>query len=172
MTTASSSAEWPARLFTAATLLWSGVLPMATLAARDGSGAPHALAASVYAIGHVLCHQRPERSFSWAGQAWPVCARCTGIYLGAAIGVLLAQALRRRTIPDAPTVRLWLAAAALPATASLLYEWTTGQMPAHPVRALTGGLVGLAAAVLIAMFLREWRAVAPTAEGTVGHEVN
>lgn len=30
----------------------------------------------------VICHQKPERSFFWKGKQFPVCARCTGIYLG------------------------------------------------------------------------------------------
>jgi uncharacterized membrane protein len=28
------------------------------------------------------CHRKPERSFSWSGKQFPVCARCTGFYLG------------------------------------------------------------------------------------------
>jgi len=30
----------------------------------------------------VACHRRAERSFFWKGKQFPVCARCTGIYLG------------------------------------------------------------------------------------------
>src|SRR5271165_6036861 len=37
----------------------------------------------------LVCHQRPERSFFLFGGAVAVCARCLGIYLGAAIGMLV-----------------------------------------------------------------------------------
>ncbi len=30
----------------------------------------------------VACHRKPERSFFWKGRQFPVCARCTGFYLG------------------------------------------------------------------------------------------
>lgn len=32
--------------------------------------------------GHIICHGLPERSFHIKGHQFPVCARCTGIYLG------------------------------------------------------------------------------------------
>jgi uncharacterized membrane protein len=37
----------------------------------------------------LVCHQRPERSFWIFGAPVAVCARCLGIYLGAAIGLLM-----------------------------------------------------------------------------------
>lgn len=30
----------------------------------------------------VMCHRKPERSFFWKGKQFPVCARCTGLYIG------------------------------------------------------------------------------------------
>lgn len=30
----------------------------------------------------VFCHRKPERSFFYKGKQFPVCARCTGFYLG------------------------------------------------------------------------------------------
>lgn len=44
--------------------------------------------AFVYAAGSVICHQLPERSFFVDGRQLPVCARCTGLYLSAAAGLL------------------------------------------------------------------------------------
>jgi uncharacterized membrane protein len=33
-------------------------------------------------IAWVACHKLPERSFFWKGRQFPVCARCTGLYIG------------------------------------------------------------------------------------------
>jgi uncharacterized membrane protein len=59
-------------------------------------------------IGYAICHQIPERSFHIAGQQLPLCARCTGIYMGALAGFVL--------------MRLWgrQRAAAMPPTAVTL----------------------------------------------------
>ena len=32
--------------------------------------------------GHLICHQKPERSFFFKGYQFPICARCTGISIG------------------------------------------------------------------------------------------
>jgi uncharacterized membrane protein len=42
----------------------------------------------------LVCHQRPERCFWIFGAPVAVCARCLGIYLGAAIGLLLRTSRR------------------------------------------------------------------------------
>ena len=41
-------------------------------------------------LGHRLgCHQMEERSFHFKGYQFPVCARCTGVFLGEIIAIVL-----------------------------------------------------------------------------------
>lgn len=35
------------------------------------------------------CHQLPERSFFYHGKQFPVCARCTGVFVGEIAGITL-----------------------------------------------------------------------------------
>ncbi len=62
------------------------------------------LIALIFAAGGLICHQRPERSFFLDGQQFPVCARCTGLYLSGALGILgwlaLKMARRWTSAPD------------------------------------------------------------------------
>ena len=44
------------------------------------------LAGLVVWAGSFVCHQLPERSFFWDGRQYPVCARCTGLYLSGLAG--------------------------------------------------------------------------------------
>lgn len=46
-------------------------------------------------LGGGVCHQLPERSLRLGGVALPLCARCTGTYLGA-LGAMTAVAILRR----------------------------------------------------------------------------
>jgi uncharacterized membrane protein len=61
----------------------------------------------------LVCNQRPERSFLLFGGSVAVCARCLGIYLGAAVGLLLRVsrkvALRCLLAAVALTLADWLA---------------------------------------------------------------
>lgn len=50
-----------------------------------------------FALQHALsliCHQRPDRSFWILGAPIALCARCLGIYIGAAVGLLLRTSRR------------------------------------------------------------------------------
>ena len=62
----------------------------------------------------LVCHQNPDRSFVVFGGTVAVCARCLGIYLGAAVGLAAAcvsEQLARRLLFAAAAVNLvdWLA---------------------------------------------------------------
>lgn len=134
-----------------AALAWAATLPLATLAAVQPHPAAwvYLFALSVYSIGAVVCHQLDARSFHlWAHQM-PVCARCTGIYAGAALAMI--ATLWREPRPGARAVhpRWILGLAMLPALATLVFEWTTGVTPSNVTRAATGVILGAAAGWLI-----------------------
>src|SRR5262249_27810059 len=67
-------------------ILWSVALPAAAFSVvRAPSMIGYRFAFVVYGVGAVVCHQRPDRSFHMWTVALPVCARCLGIYAGAAV---------------------------------------------------------------------------------------
>lgn len=110
----------------------------------------------IFSIGSLICHQRPERSFFVAGQQLPVCARCTGLYLSAALGLVTWLILRasggRRTI-DPRLARTVFILAALPTLVSLatgtLGLWDgsnlTRAILAVPLGATAGAIVAAVA---------------------------
>lgn len=109
----------------------------------------------IYAVGGVICHQRPERSFFLDGHQLPVCARCTGLYLSAAVGLVswlgwkLAGRWRRLEIDPRTALRV-LAVAALPTALSVASDsigWWDGS---NITRALMAIPLGLTAGVIVA----------------------
>jgi uncharacterized membrane protein len=140
-----------------ASLVWVTAAGLAPLVAARGVSASYGQrmsAALVYLGASVICHQRPERSYHLAGVPLPVCARCTGLHAGAAIGLLVVAAA-----PGAWGRRLWqrlpsaLCLAALPTAVSVGVEWLGGGSPlaartltAFPAGVMGGVLVGLALA--------------------------
>lgn len=89
----------------------------------------------------LVCHQRPDRSFSLFGFPVAVCARCLGIYLGAALGLLLRTSRRL-------ALRLLIATAVLNAldVATELARFHGNWLAA---RFVLGLVLGAAAALLI-----------------------
>jgi uncharacterized membrane protein len=145
--------------FAAAALTWAALLGLAPfLASRaHASAAGTALVVAVYAAGSLVCHQLPARSFHLLTAQMPVCARCTGIYAGAALTVAGVGARRlgavgaaaRLALGKLPSPRLMLALAAAPTFATLLYEWTTGATPSNWIRFAAGLPIGVAVAWLV-----------------------
>ena len=149
------------RLLCVGAIGWAVLIPSAALAAGRASGAPVVglLAALPYAVGAVICHQQAARSFAIWSQQLPVCARCTGMYAGAAMIAMLAtfrtaDHLRRgfgaqealRHIGANVTT---IVVAALPTLATLAYEWSTNTTPSNVVRAIAGLPLGAAVAWVI-----------------------
>ena len=141
-----------ASLVAGAAVLWAAVLPGATYAATLSSGPAQLLAVAVYGLGSVICHQRADRSFHLFAEQLPVCARCTGLYAGAAFAAVWHLWGARRAVLAAdlaPAARRLLTVAALPMAASIGYEWGTGDVPSNLVRAATGIILGAAVAYVI-----------------------
>jgi hypothetical protein len=159
------------RAFIAAAVCWAVALVLASsIAARPDASPLYAFAFGIYAAGSIVCHQLPDRSFHLWGVQMPVCARCTGIYIGGAVAAgcvyvvsgfsrtlvrLKADTtygtwLRQHAATTYGRVKTALIVAALPTAATLLYEWTTGQTPENAIRALAGFPLGAAVVWAIA----------------------
>ena len=89
-----------------------------------------------------VCHQDPARSFWIFGAPVAVCARCLGIYVGAALGAFLAASRRTVLIALAAALTLNLA------------EWLTELAGLHGVwmapRFVLGAALGAAFGALVA----------------------
>ena len=116
------------------------------------------LVAFIFAAGGLICHQRPERSFFLDGHQLPVCARCTGLYLSGAVGIvgwLVVKLGRRwRSLPiDARLAKRVALISVLPTAVSLatgaLGWWdgsnVTRAMLAFPLGASAGAIVAAVA---------------------------
>jgi uncharacterized membrane protein len=139
------------RALTMSAAAWALALPVASFAAASPVTAswPHAFASAIFAIGSFVCHQRPERSFALWGVQLPVCARCTGIYSGAALVAFLYAGSRESAAHRILSPFGLLVVAASPTAVTLAYEWLTGVTPSNAVRAMAG--LPLGAAVLVVL---------------------
>jgi uncharacterized membrane protein len=89
----------------------------------------------------LVCHQQPERSFILFGGSVAVCARCLGIYFGAATGLLMRVSRR-------VAMQFFIAAVAANAV-----DWMAEIVGLHGnwmlVRFVLGIALGTAAAMLV-----------------------
>lgn len=66
--------------------------------------APDGLLTKTALIGYAVCHRLPEHSIFIAGRQLPLCARCSGTFMGAVVGFLgQAVVLRRRRASEFPS---------------------------------------------------------------------
>lgn len=116
-----------------------------------GSGVPRVAAAGAYLVGGTVCHQRPDRSFHAGGARWPVCARCTGLYLSAAGAIALVWVAGRRRRPAPFAAWRWrLVISAVPTLATVALEWWRPALAPGIVRAVAAIPLGAVVGVLLA----------------------
>jgi uncharacterized membrane protein len=65
---------------------------------------PSTLLGKADVVGYAICHRITERSFSLDGRQMPLCARCTGTFLGAIVGLGAMLLYRRRWAAGLPPV--------------------------------------------------------------------
>lgn len=82
------------------------------------------------------CHQMAERSFFFRGYQFPLCARCTGIFLGHIIGFVLY--LAGLWIPFSILLLMWV-----PCAVDGLVQKYTKYVSNNLKRIVTGVLVGI-----------------------------
>jgi hypothetical protein len=149
---ASSSVERTlGRTLCTTAVVWAILVVAAPWLASAAVGGGVYLSASAYWLGALVCHQRPDRSFHLAGAQLPVCARCTGLYVSAALGILFAWF--RRSSSRAVPFGAWrsrLAWAALPTVATLAVGWWRPALTSGLVRAVAAVPLGAAAGALLA----------------------
>lgn len=117
--------------------------------------APSSLATLIYAAGSIVCHQIPERSFHLDAFQLPVCARCLGIYAGAAaaasvhaVGLLATDSTRWRSLSPRAARTVFLVSA-LPTLLTVGLEWGGVWRGSNAVRAIAGIALGAGGGLVV-----------------------
>lgn len=121
-----------------AVALLVALIVVAPIAAASGHSE---IAEGIYRGFGIFCHQRPDRSYFIDGHKLAVCSRCTGLYAGFAVTLLIYPLLRSlRSVATPPRKILFLAALPLLIDFSLTFFgiWEN----THTSRLLTGALLG------------------------------
>jgi uncharacterized membrane protein len=126
---------------------------------------PAGLFGKADAIGYAVCHRIGERSFHIGSYQLPLCARCSGMYLGAVTGLVFQSLIgwKRLKIPHWSIIALlvvFVAAFGIDGSNSYLYllkQVSPGILPKIPniyvpnntLRLLTGSGMGMGIAVML-----------------------
>jgi uncharacterized membrane protein len=137
-----------AALFVAASLIWPVALFGAARSRHDGESM---FSSAIYLLSSRICHQKDARSFHLGATPLPVCARCTGLYLGAPVGVVVAFALRRRRrwAPERSAMRRAFVIAAIPTGFTVVSEWSGLAPITNLLRAFTAWPLGATIGFLV-----------------------
>lgn len=109
-------------------------------------------------IGSGICHRIPDHSIFLGGRQLPLCARCTGTYLGALVGFTTMWALRRQRAAEMPPASILILAVGfivimgVDGVNSYLSFFPNAPhlyTPHNWLRLITGALNGLAMSIII-----------------------
>ena len=128
------------------------LIVVAPLAAATGH---NEIAAGIYRAFGVLCHQLPERSFFIDGHKFAVCSRCTGLYGGFALTLLLYPLVRSLRTTHMPA-RKWLVLAAIPLLVDFSLTFFGWWENTHASRFLTGLLLGSVSVFYVMPGISDW----------------
>jgi uncharacterized membrane protein len=119
---------------------------------------PHGLLGKADAVGYAICHRIDLRSFHLGDRALPMCARCTGMYLGSSVAFLFLAARGRALAGQFP--RRWILAVFCVLAAAFAVDGLNSYLtffpgaphlyvPNNTLRLLTGTGLGLGLGALV-----------------------
>lgn len=114
------------------------LIVVAPLAAAKGYGD---LAKGIYGAFTILCHQLPDRSYYIDNHQMAVCSRCTGVYAGFVLTLMLYPLLRPLNGSGPPRAS-WLLLAAAPLVIDFSVNLFGFWQNTHTSRLLTGAVLG------------------------------
>jgi uncharacterized membrane protein len=129
---------------------------------------PAGLLGKADAVGYSVCHRIDSHSFHLGGRELPLCARCSGMYLGALLGIAFQDLRRRRGGLPPLRVNLVLGVLLLAFTVDGINSYmhffpgVSGlYTPQNWLRLVTGSGIGLGiAAILMPVFHQTvWKAI-------------
>jgi uncharacterized membrane protein len=92
----------------------------------------------------LMCHGRPERCLELLGTPMPICARCTGIYLGMVAGLVGFLAIRQVVAWSEKGLRSVAMVAIVPLAIDGLTQLSGLRESTNELRVATGLVAGLA----------------------------
>jgi uncharacterized membrane protein len=128
-------------LWVISTLLVLALVSLIVVAPVAAASGHSTLARGIYGAFAMLCHQIPERSYFVEGHQLAVCARCTGVYGGFTLMLLLyplVSSLKNTVTPP----RSWLILSTVPLVVDVSGNFFGLWQNTHTSRLLTGALVG------------------------------
>lgn len=126
-------------------LLWCGMILLAPLAAYYGYSQG---ADILYTVFGRVCHQLDSHSLHLHGEKFGVCARCSSMYFGCLLGVVVYPLFKSFSSASFPH-RRWLTIAAVPMGVDVFLTLAGIHTATNLTRLFTGGFFGFIIAFTI-----------------------